>query len=245
MSHAPTRVNPRWSVVGQEAGLPALSAALAASNACASVAPPLSARVALAGVIPGRIGSGYYCGPFRFLVRAGMSSIVVLWILRVLHIWSGVFWVGSVLFMARFIFPTVGALGPAAGPFMEHLTRVRKLPQAMMGAGVATILTGLLLYWRVSGGFEPAWMSSPTGIVFGLGGFFAISGFTIGVTVNLPASRRLAALGAAIHAKGGPPDPAQADEMRQLQRRMGIALRATTVLLALATVAMALARYVT
>jgi hypothetical protein len=174
-----------------------------------------------------------------------MSSIGVLWILRAMHIWSGVFWVGGILFFARFIFPSALALGPAAGPFMDQLNRVRKVPAALLGAGVVNILTGFLLYWRASLGFEVAWMRSPTGMVFGLGAVFAMTASTIGVSVNRPTAMRLGALGAAIHAKGGPPTPEQAGEMQRLQARLGAALKAVAALLSLATLAMALARYVT
>jgi uncharacterized membrane protein len=174
-----------------------------------------------------------------------LSSVGVIWLLRIIHIGAGVFWVGSMLFFARFIFPSAMALGPAAGPFMDQLNRVRKVPAALLGAAVATILSGLLLYWRASMGFQGAWMRSPTGIVFGLGGLFALTAFFVGVLVNRPTALRLGELGAAIHAKGGPPSPDQAAEMQRLQARLGVALRAVATLLVLATLAMALARYVT
>ena len=174
-----------------------------------------------------------------------MSSIGVLWFLRLLHIGAGVFWVGSILFMARFIFPSAVALGPAAGPFMDQLTRVRKLPAALMGAAIVNILTGVGLYWRDSLGIQAAWMQSPTGIVFGLGGFLAIVAFSIGVVVNLPTTKRLAVLTAAIQSKGGPPSADEAALMKRLQGRLGAALMAIAGLLALATAAMAVARYVT
>ncbi len=174
-----------------------------------------------------------------------MSSIGVLWFLRLVHIFSGVFWVGSVLFFARFIFPSAVTLGPAGGPFMDQLTRVHKVPAALLGAGAANIITGVLLYWRDSLGFQGDWMRSPTAMVFGLGGLLAIAGFLVGILVNLPTTKQLAALTAGIQSKGGSPSPDQAALMQRLQRRLGAALRAVAGLLFLATAAMALARYVT
>jgi len=174
-----------------------------------------------------------------------MNSIGVLWFLRLFHIGAGVFWVGSILFMARFIFPTAVALGPAAGPFMDQLTRVRKLPSALLGAAIVNILTGIGLFWRASLGFEGAWMRSPTGKVFGVGALLAIAGFLVGVLVNLPTTKQLAALTAAVQSKGGPPSPDQTALMQRLQRRLGAGLRTIAALLFLATAAMALARYVT
>jgi hypothetical protein len=173
-----------------------------------------------------------------------MNSTVVILLLRLFHIGTGVFWVGGILIFARFLFPTAVALGPAAGPVMDHMSRVLKLPNALMGAAVVNILSGLLLYWRDSGGFQGAWMSSGAGMTFGTGGVLAIVALTIGATVNVPTSKQFGAVAAAVQAKGGPPSPEQAAETQRLQRRLGSALRAVAALLVLATAAMALARYI-
>lgn len=173
-----------------------------------------------------------------------MFSLGVLWSFRLVHILSAVFWVGGMLIFARFLFPTVQALGPAAGPVMDHLSRVRQLPRALVGAAVASILSGVGLYWHDSMGFRGDWMASPTGTVFGLGALLAIIAFVIGVTINAPTAKQLGALAATIHGQGKPPSPDQAAAMQRLQRRLGAALRAVVTLLVLATAAMALARYV-
>lgn len=173
-----------------------------------------------------------------------MDSLALLWLLRLLHIGTGVFWVGGILLFARFLFPTARALGPAAGPVMDHMNRVLKLPNALLGAAIMNILSGLLLYWRDSGGFQGDWMRTGTGMTFGTGGLLAILALVIGVTVNRPTAERMGALGASM-AKGGPPSPEQAAEMQRLMNRLGTALRVISVLLVLATAAMALARYIT
>jgi uncharacterized membrane protein len=172
-----------------------------------------------------------------------MNSPAVVLILRLLHVLSGVFWVGSVLFFARFLLPTAAALGPAAGPVMNHLSQVRKVPQMLIGAGLISILSGLGLYWHDSLGFQGPWMRSPTGMTFATGGVLAIIAILIGLTVNRPTADRLGALMAEIQARGGPPTPEQAASMRALQGRLGSALRFVAGLLILATSAMAMARY--
>jgi uncharacterized membrane protein len=174
-----------------------------------------------------------------------MNSTVVVLLLRLFHIGSGVFWVGGILLFARFLFPTARALGPAAGPVMDHMNRVLKLPNALLGAAIVNILSGVMLYWRDSGGFQGAWMRTGTGMTFGTGGLLAILALVIGVTVNRPTAERMGALGASIQAKGGPPSPEQSAEMQRLMNRLGTALRMISVLLVLATAAMALARYIT
>lgn len=173
-----------------------------------------------------------------------MMSLGVVWILRLVHILSGVFWVGGILFFSRFIFPTARALGPAAGPVMDHLNRVMKVPRALMSAGGLTILSGVGLYWNDSMGFKGPWMRSHTAMVFGTGALLAIIALLIGVTVNAPTAQKLGALAAQVGAKGGPPTPEQAAEMQRLQNKLGGALSTVTALLLLTTAAMALARYV-
>ena len=173
-----------------------------------------------------------------------MTSPVVVALFRLIHVLSGVFWVGTVLFFARFLLPTAAALGPAAGPVMDHLARVRRVPQAMLGAGVITILSGLVLYWHDSMGFQSAWMRSSTGVVFGVGGAFTVIAILIGFAISMPTAKRLGTLLAAIQPGEGPPSPDQAAELRALQARLGNALRAVATLLVLATSAMAVARYV-
>lgn len=174
-----------------------------------------------------------------------MLSHGVLILFRLVHILTGIFWVGSMLFMARFLFPAARALGPAAGPVMDHLTRVRKLPQFLMGLAFLTVLSGLGLYWHDSMGFAGVWMRTPTGMTFGTGGLLAIIAVVIGLTVNAPTAKRLGELMAQVHGQGGPPTPAQAAEMNRLQTRIGIALQVVALLTVLATLAMAVARYMT
>ena len=164
--------------------------------------------------------------------------------LRLVHILGGVFWVGSAIFMAAFLGPTVRAIGPAGGQVMQQLAQVRKLPMYMMGSMAATLLSGIALYWLASGGFSNSWPASGPGTTFGLGAVFAILGATIGVAVSMPAARRLGVLGATIAKSGGPPSAEQVAELQRLQGRMATATQIVAILLVLATAAMAVARYV-
>ena len=173
-----------------------------------------------------------------------MFSLSVVWLFRLIHILSGVFWVGGILLFAHFVFPAARALGPAGGALMSHLTQVRQLPRVLLTAGGVTVLSGLGLYWHDSMGFQGAWMRTHTGMLFGAGGLLAVVAIVVGLTVNAPAAKRLGVLGAKVQAQGAPPTFDQAAEMQRLQQRLGTALRAVALLLVLATAAMALARYV-
>ena len=168
----------------------------------------------------------------------------MVYALRLIHIIAGVFWVGSVMFATYLLSPSLRALGPGAGPVMNQLARVRKMPLVMMTAGIATIGAGIWLLIIDSAGDPGTWMRSGTGQTFSIGGGLAIVAFIVGMAVNLPASKRLGAIGAAVAARGGPPTPEEASELQRLQARMGIASHIVALLLILTTAAMALARYV-
>src|ERR1041384_4189808 len=93
-----------------------------------------------------------------------MTSPLVIALLRLIHILAGVFWVGGVLFLTRFLLPTTSALGPAAGPVMDHLNRVRRLPQSLLGAGFITVLSGFSLSSRAPyrGGSRESQVRAPS-----------------------------------------------------------------------------------
>ena len=165
-------------------------------------------------------------------------------LLRVLHIGTGVFWVGSVLFLAMFLVPTLRSTGPAGGAVMRELVEGRKMPIWLMAASLVTIFSGIGLYWVDSAGFQSAWLASGAGRTFGLGGVLALVSAALGMGISAPTARRLGQLGAALRDEGRQPTPEEAARMAQLQNRLNRVTLAVAVLLALATLAMAVARYV-
>lgn len=160
-------------------------------------------------------------------------------ILRVVHIFSGVFWVGAAWIGAIYLEPTARALGPDGGKFMAHMLRVRKYSLAIMIAAILTILAGLALFlMRYSG----AGMRTNAGIGFAIGGLFGIlAGVTGGIVGG--ASGRLGRLGAEIQQQGKPPTPEQQAQLTALQNRMRTMGIATAVLTSIALLLMATARY--
>lgn len=167
----------------------------------------------------------------------------MIYVLRLLHILSGVFWVGSVLFTARFLMPSLRAAGSAAAPVMAQLGQ-RKMPLVMMTTALVTIASGIWLMMIVSGGAIGPWMRSGPGRTFALGGTLAIITVVLGMIINMPAANRMAAINQGAMKRGGPPTADEAAELQRLQRRVGIGMQIVVVLLVLATAAMALARYV-
>jgi uncharacterized membrane protein len=173
-----------------------------------------------------------------------MSELLGLYALRILHIVVGVFWVGTVVFMAAFLSPSVRAAGPAGGAVLQQLMGARRLPLWIMGCMVVTLLSGLALYWRDSAGLQSAWLASGAGKIFGLGGAFAFAASILGMAINMPTARRLTEISGRLQAAGRPPTPEEQATLTALQGRLSTASGVAAVLLVLATLLMAIARYV-
>ncbi len=164
--------------------------------------------------------------------------------LRLVHIIMGVLWVGTAVFIAAFVLPSVRALGSTGGQFMQQLVQVRHLPRYLLIVSWTTVVSGVLLYWRYSAGFQPAWVTSPVGITLGMGGGAGIAVALMGVFVNLPTARRLSAIGSHIQASGGPPSAELQAEVQRLQRRLVVASQVAAALLLFSAAAMAVGWHV-
>jgi hypothetical protein len=163
--------------------------------------------------------------------------------MRVVHVVLGVFWAGTLIFVALFLVPAVREAGPEGARVMAAIQR-RRFLDVMPLVALATLLSGLWLYWRMSAGFRWGWMTTPMGSSLGIGGLSATLAFIIGVGVMRPATLQAGAL--ARDAAEMPDGPERAARMAQVQALRGRSVRAgrvVAVLLALATALMAVARY--
>ena len=163
--------------------------------------------------------------------------------LRAAHILAASFWVGGAVLNTVFLIPSVMAAGPAGGQVMREMAQVRRLPVFMNTVMLVTLLSGLWLYGWNSGGFRLAWITSGAGMSFTFGALCAFASAAVGHFVILPTVKRVNQLGAAMAAAGGPPAPERAAEMGALQRRMLGGAQAGTALVVIATLAMAVARF--
>lgn len=163
-------------------------------------------------------------------------------LLRVIHITSGVLWVGGAFFITLFVEPAAKAAGPEGGKLMERLTATR-FPQILTLAAVLAILSGILLYWRISAGFQLAWITTSTGLAFATGGLAALTAFGVGVFMVRPKLERLGALGKGIDSSSGAPSPGQLVEIHALQESAGRLSRLNAYVLLVILIAMATARY--
>lgn len=166
-----------------------------------------------------------------------MNTLVIL--LRLVHVVSGVFWLGSSMLTTFFISPAVKATGDAGQQLMGYLVNKARLSVRITAAAILTVLAGGGLYWIDSQGLTSSWQTSGPGVGFGLGGLFALAGFGSGLLVGRYAGQ-LGKLGA--QAKGKPSADLLA-RMQGLQRQMTAVGHISTGFLMLALVCMATARY--
>ena len=164
--------------------------------------------------------------------------------LRIAHVGGAMAWFGGAIVGGVFLFPTAKALGPSAAPFMEYLTKRRRIGAYFPIVSAITILAGGALYWRDSNGLDPEWIGSPSGLAFTIGGIAAIVAF-VGVMILIGPSaaaqgavqREMAASGATV-----PTEP-QRERLAWADARLRLASRIDLPLLLVAGLTMAVGRY--
>lgn len=161
--------------------------------------------------------------------------------LRVIHIGSAVAWVGFVFLFSGFVTPTARSLDPVEGSrYLNRLLDHRWFSIYVSSVEGLAVLTGGVLYWNVSGGFDLDWITSPTGAAFGIGGLAAVAAVVVGIWVSATLSR-LYRLGEDI--TGHPADRSREGDFYRLHRTLSRRNRLNTLLVSLAVIAMAAARY--
>jgi hypothetical protein len=162
-------------------------------------------------------------------------------IARLLHIGAGVIWAGTAITLARFVEPTVNEIGTSGQAFMQALER-RGFTRFVLVVAVTGILSGLYLYWRVSGGLQPQWITSGTGVVLTVGAIAALVAFSFGPIFYIPSSKRIEEI---THGMGsGGPSPEQRSQLQAITQRLARVGVWSALLLAFTTICMAGARYI-
>lgn len=169
-----------------------------------------------------------------------MEELLVA-VLRLIHVFGAVFWAGGSFFMVSFVEPTSIKTGEAGQKFMQHLGLKTRLSPAMAGAGLFTILSGLILYYRIFQDDFSAAMASGYGISLSLGALFGFVAWIAGYFFQARATARMKALSKEIATNNGPPTPDQLAEMQALAKNLSLGGRISATLLTLALIGMAAA----
>ena len=168
---------------------------------------------------------------------------VLLILFRIIHVGSAMIWFGGAIVSSFFVQPTVAALGVQAQPFMEHLMVRRKMGIMFPVVAGLTILSGAVLYWRDSNGLQGAWIGSPTGLGFTIGGIAAIVAFVLGGILIGPGVAEQTAVGRELATSNAEPTAEQKARLARAEGKLKLAGRIDMPLLLLAGLTMAVARY--
>lgn len=164
-------------------------------------------------------------------------------LLRIVHIGSAMTWFGGSIIGGFFLTPTAKTLGQAGQPFMEHLMKRRRMGIFFPVVAALTVLSGAALYWRDSGGLQAAWITSPTGLAFTIGGLAAIVAFVLGFILVGPSVAEQTAVQTEMAGGDGVPTEAQRKRLDAADRKMQLANRFDVPLILLAGLTMAVGRY--
>ena len=164
--------------------------------------------------------------------------------LRLIHILSGIFWVGSGMYANFFLVPALRESPAVMGQVMAGLMRRRVFRVIEIAAGF-TILSGLRLMWIDSAGFSGSYFDTGTGNTFGIGGAAAIVAAVFNFGVGMPAMRRAGAIASLLAASSDAAEKTRlTQQVDRLRKRAGIAGTLAVSFGIIAASAMAIARYV-
>jgi uncharacterized membrane protein len=163
--------------------------------------------------------------------------------LRLVHILSGIFWVGSMMYSTFFLAPALGSSPAIAGQVMAGLQK-RRLFTILPIVALLTILSGTRLLWIASAGFSDSYFDTPTGRTFVWSAMAATIAFLLSLLVSRPGFVRMGRLSASLAtATDESARQGITAEMQRLSRRVSIANGFVVVLLLFAAAGMATARY--
>jgi hypothetical protein len=163
--------------------------------------------------------------------------------LRITHVGAAMLWFGGAIIGSFFLQPTAKALGPDGQAFMDHMLRKRRMGVSFPILATLTVLAGAALYWRDSGGLQLAWITTPTGLAYTIGGLAAIVALVGGFVLIGPSTAEQSAVQRELAESGAPATPAQLERLARADRRMQLAGRIDLPLIIIAGLTMAVARY--
>lgn len=163
-------------------------------------------------------------------------------VLRLAHVGFGALWVGMMAFQVFFLGPALADVGPDAGKFMGALMK-RKIPVFMPIFGLITLVSGMWLFSRMSGGNVGGLMQTAMGKAFGFGGLVALLAFLLGVVVMRPAMMRTVQLSASLPSAPPADRPAMQAELQKLRDRGTLVGKVVMWMMLVTLAAMAVARY--
>lgn len=164
--------------------------------------------------------------------------------LRTAHILLAAIWIGATVFMTFMLMPAIDAIGKSGGEVMVSMNR-KGLPAFFGALGGLTVLTGIVLFWRFTSGFEPALSGSREGIAYSIGGAAGLVAVILGgAVVGRSAKKAVEVITKAAALPDGQEKGALMAEFASLKQRMSSFGLVVVLLQILALVTMSIAHYI-
>lgn len=164
-------------------------------------------------------------------------------VMRVLHVFLGVFWAGTLMFAAVYLLPGMREAGPASVRVLVGMQR-RGYFTAMPIAALLTVVSGFWLYGNLIQTGGPAWAGSMAARVYGVGAAAGVIALLFGVFWLRPTSINIVRVADRLSAAAPGAEREELEqELTRHRMRSTSAMHWVAGLLAIATVCMALARY--
>lgn len=163
-------------------------------------------------------------------------------VLRVIHIFSGVFWVGASFFNLGFLQPTVRATGSEGQKVMQHLSGHTRFTLTAYTAATLTLLSGWTMYWNLFG-FRLSILSTASGLVLTAGAVAGTIAWLIAIILVRGAMGQMQTLGGAIQAQGGAPTAEQASQLQAIGGRLTSMGQWAAIFMVIALLGMSTAQY--
>jgi uncharacterized membrane protein len=170
-----------------------------------------------------------------------MNTQPVMLILRLLHIVSGVLWVGGAAVLAGFVLPA--ARDGRSLDYLRQLIWKRNLPRYLNITLILTLLSGLTMYGNLVVLTRGSWARTHVGLALGVGGALAIVAAAIATFVAAPAIHRALQLAGESPAVNAAREPTQQLEVDRSLARYAASMRLVVALLVGTAALMAMARY--
>lgn len=167
---------------------------------------------------------------------------ILMIIFRVIHIFSGMFWVGVAIFNMGYLQPTIRATGQEGQKVMRHLMRQTNFTTVSYAAATLTMLSGLIMYGILSG-FQLSFLSSGYGLVLTIGGIAGVIAWLVVIILVRGIFAQMNTIGQQVQMQGSPPTPEQASQLQALGARLMSIGWANIVLLSVALLGMSAAQY--
>jgi uncharacterized membrane protein len=165
-------------------------------------------------------------------------------VLRLVHILSGVFWIGGGLYTFFFLGPALASTPAVMGQVMAALQKRKVFTAQQIAAGLV-LLSGIRLLMIDSAGFSGSYFATGTGKTFGIAGVFAVIAAVFNFGVARPTMERAVRVGAALASAADPGEKARlTQELDRLRKRGAMAGMLAVTFGILAASGMAVARYV-